>query len=206
MRRGEGGPVDEGRGRTGNDPVKKMHTEDVIPSPWHAQRAIHFLHRFSSANRSFMIPHSTFTFICLVNPVPLQRHADLFSWCSCLRWFTHRETPWRERAESQHCLTEPFAWPLSEVHLRAPSLLCEVKSRDKSSEFKQMESLLLLYSFASSFAWHVNYLDKISAVFLQITSVGQNSASWPKTFLHWPWAVFCSGGTHVSASCSWAVL
>lgn len=141
-----------------------------------------------------------------MNPVPLQRHANLFSWWSCLRWFTHRETPWRERAESQHCLTEPFAQPLSEVHLRARSLLYEVKSRDKSREFKQIESLLLLYSFASSFAWHVNSLDKISVVFLQITSVGQNSASWPKTFLHWPWAVFCSGGTRVSAACSWAVL
>ena len=45
MRRGEEGPVGEGRGRTGNDPGKKMHT-DVIPSPWHTRSAIHFLHRF----------------------------------------------------------------------------------------------------------------------------------------------------------------
>lgn len=46
MRRGEEGPVGVGRGQTGNDPGKKIHTEDVIPSPWHARIAIHFLHRF----------------------------------------------------------------------------------------------------------------------------------------------------------------
>lgn len=41
-------------------------------------------------------------------------------------------------------LTIPFTLPLLAGHLRAPSLYCEVGSRDKSRESKQMESLLLL--------------------------------------------------------------
>lgn len=46
MRRGGEGAVGEGRGQKGNDPGKKIHTEDVIPSSWLTQSAICFLYRF----------------------------------------------------------------------------------------------------------------------------------------------------------------